>query len=63
LQNDRQQPRRGAECKGEWESYFSVKIEGKNRCDEHILESQHKRRGERERKKGDGREEEGRKGS
>ena len=46
LQNDRQQPRRGAECKGGWESHFSVKIEGKNRCDEPVLDSQHKRGGE-----------------
>lgn len=36
-------------------SYFSVKIERKNRCDGHVLESQHKRGGGRERKKGDGR--------
>ena len=47
--------KRGAECNGGWESYFSVKIERKNRCDEHVLESQHKRGGGRERKKGDGR--------
>ena len=38
LANCSQQSRRGAECKGGWESYFSVKINGKKRCNEHVLE-------------------------
>ena len=74
LANCSQQSRRGAECKGGWESYFSVKINGKNRCNEHVLEfkQRHKkgkggggegkeeRGGEgREGEKGEGREEAG----